>query len=228
LFEEEPPSVTQVIEGMMPKLGDLYDSMKAHAQAEMPIDQWFERAFEEYGDKRESDEGGEEEELESSGARSPEVGRASPASVADAAEGDTCDVCNEPMGEGDLSCSHCGATYNDDEDLSLATRPCGNDEGSGCMEKQVPVDANGVGICPQCGTEHTMDEDGVWKVEVPKPIEDEAVADKPKGRRRGRRKSTPTAEETKAEPAPQAAPEKHADARPARRAKRRAQAVAGK
>lgn len=202
LLDKEPPDVAALIAD--PKLGTLYDSMKAAALVQMPFDQFFERAFDALGRHYEDGEDGEEGEEPGRGSV-PES--AKPSMVAEVASDDGgdeaemigCDVCDATMAETDMSCKECGAEYatSDKGDVYLAARGCGN------CRARVAVQADGGEKCGKCGAVHTAN----WEFTLP------ALEAK-----RSRSRSAAT---SPSEPEPE---RKHADAEPSRRSRARAAA----
>ena len=212
LLKEDPPNVDHLTQP--PKLGSLLASMKQHALIEMPFDKFFKLAAKEFGMETDDEEPAEkparthdvrskkvdteEDEEQSDEESDTEAGDDEPS---------TCEVCKEVIGDEEMTCSHCGAIYNTDDEgnVFLSSRPCGNPD---CDEKRVAIETDGTGTCPKCKTVHELDSEGDWKIETPEPPKP-AKDSKPQtsARRRG-------------------SPAKHTDARESRRSQ--ARKVAGK
>lgn len=207
-----------------PSLGTLKQLMKDAAQVKLPLDDIFARAIDEIGEHFDNDNDSDEEEDSES---VPNVG--SSKQEKDEAEDDDesvdqetvddeddheddheddgdedggCDVCDAAMGPEDMVCGECGAKYEADDngDVYLASRKCGNED---CMEREVPVNDEGGGVCPQCGAVHAED----WSYKLPKP-------------KRGAKKTTKKASRRTAKK--EENKPKHDDARPSRRSRARA------
>lgn len=217
LEDGEAPSFEKIKAG--PSLGTLKALMKKAACVDLPLDDIFRVAIDECGEHFDTEgESADEEESSSSKASSSSAPSSSaPKQVReeepeddgdddDKAEGAEeedggCDVCDSPMGSEDMVCGNCGAKYETDDagDVYLASRKCGNDD---CMEREVPVDDDGGGVCPQCGAVH--DEGWAFRLPEPKPVKKAA-----------KKASRRSAKKTESKP-------KHDDARPSRRSRARA------
>jgi hypothetical protein len=200
LDQDEYPDFTRLIAN--PHLGTLKQSMKEAALIDFPFDDLFAKAIDEYGEQF------DEEDAEVI-AEEPPVKKAASVELpkkpaakqsAQTTEMVGCDVCESPMRDDELVCGSCGAKYaaNEEGDLFLASRACGNPD---CMEKDVPVNEDGGGKCPQCGAVHNDS----WEYKLPE------VA---KAMRRATRQGAVVKQQPE--------PEESDDARPSRRSKARA------